>query len=86
MGKRQGIDADKVLEAQLEYLRSGHASPRRRKLEAKLANLLPKLHTAESDMRRAFNRWEGYRELVRRTEKNLDALDREQMEGAEKNT
>ena len=75
----RGIDADAVIAAQLEYLRAGgESSPRRRKLEAKLANLLTKLERAESDMRRAFTRWEGYRELVRITERNLDALDKEQ--------
>jgi len=72
---KKGVDADLVVAAQLEYLRAGGvASPLRRKLEAKLTNLLPKLDRAESDLRRAFNRWESYRKMVRRAERKLDAL------------
>jgi len=76
-----GIDADAVLAAQLEYLRQGGvSSPRRRKLEKKLVTALPKLTTAEADMRRSFNRWDKARAEVHRLEHLLDVCAKEESQ------
>ncbi len=79
----RGIDADAVIAAQLEYLRAGgESNPRRRKYEKKLSAAIASLSRAESDMRRAFNRWDGYRQLCQSIERKLDALDKEQNHDA----
>lgn len=76
------IDADAVTEAQLEYLRNGGtARPKReRALLEKLMAATPKLAKAEADMRRAFRRWEKYRSLVERIDKQLEDIERAKFE------
>lgn len=67
-------------------VQANHPEWARRKREAqikrlgdRMAETLPKLNSAEADMRRAFRRWEKYRALADRLEKQIDKLEGEKF-------